>query len=81
MRLPAIVLLGLFAGSVFAEAVDYSLPDINARELLAVVPLLGASLFLGLYPSPVLDRTEPSVTIVSKYSSPSATSSRVQLTV
>ncbi|MGQ0826176.1 MAG: complex I subunit 4 family protein [Actinomycetota bacterium] len=36
--------------------------DITARELCTVVPLLGLSLFLGLYPKPVLDRTEPSVT-------------------
>ena len=31
------------------------------RELVTVVPLLGLSLFLGLYPKPVLDRFEPTV--------------------
>jgi NADH-quinone oxidoreductase subunit M len=36
-------------------------PDIGARELLTVVPLLGLSLFLGFYPRPVLDRVQPSV--------------------
>jgi NADH-quinone oxidoreductase subunit M len=35
--------------------------DIGFRELCTVVPLLGLSLFLGLYPKPVLDRLEPSV--------------------
>jgi len=37
------------------------LPEINLRELACVVPLLALSLFLGLYPKPVLDRIEPSV--------------------
>jgi NADH-quinone oxidoreductase subunit M len=36
-------------------------PDIRARELATVVPLLGLSLFLGFYPQPVLDRLAPSV--------------------
>ena len=37
------------------------LPEINLRELACVVPLLALSLFLGLYPKPVLDRIEPTV--------------------
>ena len=37
------------------------LPEINLRELACVVPLLALSLFLGIYPKPVLDRIEPSV--------------------
>jgi NADH-quinone oxidoreductase subunit M len=36
-------------------------PDIGIRELVTVVPLLGLSLFLGLYPKPVLDRFQPTV--------------------
>ena len=35
------------------------LPELNLRELACVVPLLALSLFLGLYPKPVLDRIEP----------------------
>jgi len=35
--------------------------EINLRELITVVPLLGLSLFLGFYPRPVLDRIQPSV--------------------
>ncbi len=38
-----------------------SLPEITGRELSCVVPLLALSLFLGVYPRPVLDRVEPSV--------------------
>jgi len=37
------------------------LPEISGRELVCVVPLLALSLFLGLYPKPVLDRVEPTV--------------------
>jgi NADH-quinone oxidoreductase subunit M len=35
--------------------------DVSLRELVVVVPLLGLSLFLGLYPKPVLDRVQPAV--------------------
>jgi NADH-quinone oxidoreductase subunit M len=36
-------------------------PDIGARELVTIVPLLGLSLFLGFFPQPVLDRVDPAV--------------------
>jgi NADH-quinone oxidoreductase subunit M len=35
--------------------------DLSFRELVVVVPLVGLSLFLGIYPKPVLDRIEPAV--------------------
>ena len=35
--------------------------DIGFREICTVAPLLGLSLFLGFYPTPVLDRLEPTV--------------------
>jgi NADH-quinone oxidoreductase subunit M len=35
--------------------------DVSLREVVVVVPLLALSLFLGLYPKPVLDRVEPTV--------------------
>jgi len=38
-----------------------STPDIGARELVTIVPLIGLSLFLGFFPKPVLDRIDPSV--------------------
>jgi NADH-quinone oxidoreductase subunit M len=40
---------------------NVGLRDITGRELATVVPLLALSLFLGIYPKPVLDRVEPSV--------------------
>ena len=43
------------------EGPNLTLPDIKVREVCAVVPLLALSLFLGLYPNPVLDRLQPSV--------------------
>jgi NADH-quinone oxidoreductase subunit M len=43
------------------EGENVGLPDITVRELATVVPLLGLSLFLGVYPKPVLERVEPSV--------------------
>ena len=48
----------VFTGEPSAE--NNGLADLNARELFCIVPLLGLSLFLGLYPKPVLDRVEPS---------------------
>ena len=38
-----------------------TLPDLNAREIGILVPLVLIILWLGIYPRPVLDRMEPSV--------------------
>jgi NADH-quinone oxidoreductase subunit M len=35
--------------------------DVNLREVVVVAPLLALSLFIGLYPKPVVDRVEPTV--------------------
>jgi NADH-quinone oxidoreductase subunit M len=35
------------------------MPDLNAREIAIVVPIVIAILWLGLYPAPVLRRMEP----------------------
>ncbi len=35
--------------------------DVNVREVFVVAPLILLSLFIGLYPKPVLDRVEPTV--------------------
>jgi len=43
------------------EGDNATMKDLNLRELVTVVPLLGLSVFLGVYPKPVLDRVEPSV--------------------
>ena len=36
------------------------IPDLNARELLLMAPLVAAIIWLGVYPKPVLDRMERS---------------------
>lgn len=41
-----------------------AMPEINFRELACVVPLLALSLFLGVYPKPVLSRIEPAAACV-----------------
>ena len=48
-----------FTGAPDGE--NATLRDLKVRELTAVVPLLALSLFLGIYPKPVIDRVEPSV--------------------
>jgi NADH-quinone oxidoreductase subunit M len=48
-----------FTGKPSGENVG--MKDVSLRELIVVVPLLGLSLFLGLYPKPVLDRIQPAV--------------------
>jgi NADH-quinone oxidoreductase subunit M len=35
--------------------------DVSLREVVVVAPLLALSLFIGLYPKPVIDRVEPTV--------------------
>ncbi len=48
-----------FTGAPSGE--NAKLRDLKVRELTGVVPLLGLSFFLGVYPKPVLDRVEPTV--------------------
>jgi NADH-quinone oxidoreductase subunit M len=48
------------------EGENATMADANGRELLVVVPLLALSLFIGLYPKPVLDRVEPTVKCVMR---------------
>ena len=43
------------------EGENKGLKDLDMRELTCVAPLLLLSLFLGLYPRPILDRVQPSV--------------------
>jgi NADH-quinone oxidoreductase subunit M len=35
------------------------LTDLSARELAVLVPLLGCIVWIGVYPKPILRRTEP----------------------
>ena len=64
--LAAVYLLWAFQRSFMGEPSgdNAKLVDLSVREVCCVVPLLALSLFLGLYPKPVLDRVEPSVKAV-----------------
>jgi NADH-quinone oxidoreductase subunit M len=42
-------------------------PDLNGRELSALVPIAAACLFLGVYPKPVLDSIKPEVQLVASF--------------
>jgi NADH-quinone oxidoreductase subunit M len=45
-----------------AEGENAEMSDMNLREMMVMAPLVGLILFLGIYPKPVLERIEPSVT-------------------
>jgi len=49
----------VFTGEPTGENATFA--DLNRVELTTLLPLLGLSLFLGLYPKPLLERVEPSV--------------------
>jgi NADH-quinone oxidoreductase subunit M len=49
----------VFTGEPQGE--NATMADMTPRELATVAPLLGLSLLLGIYPTPVLERVEPSV--------------------
>ena len=42
------------------------LPDLSAREWAVLLPLLAGILWLGLYPAPILRRTEPSARAITE---------------
>jgi NADH-quinone oxidoreductase subunit M len=44
-----------------ADDENASMRDMRMGEMLAMVPLLGLIVFLGVYPKPVLDRMQPAV--------------------
>ena len=49
----------VFTGEPTGENAAFA--DLNRVELATLLPLLGLSLLLGLYPKPLLERVEPSV--------------------
>jgi NADH-quinone oxidoreductase subunit M len=49
----------VFTGEPTGENATFA--DMSRLELATVLPLLAFSLFLGLYPKPLLERVEPSV--------------------
>ncbi|HEU5009026.1 MAG TPA: NADH-quinone oxidoreductase subunit M [Jatrophihabitantaceae bacterium] len=50
----------VFQGTVSEKVTKFR--DLNAREVLAVAPLLALIVFLGIYPKPVLNIINPAVT-------------------
>lgn len=43
------------------HAENQKLPDLSARELVVLAPLLAAIVWIGVYPAPILRRVEPAV--------------------
>ena len=43
------------------DEANASMKDMNLREWVTMIPLVGLIVFLGVYPKPMLDRIEPSV--------------------
>jgi NADH-quinone oxidoreductase subunit M len=41
------------------KPINEHIPDLNRRELILMVPLVAAMLWLGVYPAPVLRRMQP----------------------
>jgi NADH-quinone oxidoreductase subunit M len=44
------------------DEANTTFPDLNLGEKLVILPLIGLMVFLGVYPKPLLERIEPSVT-------------------
>ena len=44
--------------------VNKTLPDLDKREIAVMVPLLALMFFMGFFPRPLLNRIEPSVTVL-----------------
>ncbi len=62
--LGAVYLLWMFQRVMFGplkKAENKNLPDLSLREILVILPLVVMMLFMGVYPKPILSRTEKSV--------------------
>ena len=53
-------------GTKTSEA-NASLPDLNARELALVLPLVALMLFMGVYPGPFLNRSRASIEAARRF--------------
>jgi NADH-quinone oxidoreductase subunit M len=54
-----------------ADPENAKLADLNVREILVLAPLLAAIVWIGLYPGPILRRTEPAAnTLIQAIRSP-----------
>ena len=60
----AIYMLAAYKKAFFGEVTkeeNKNLPDVNKRELIALVPLLVVTIWLGIYPKPILEPINNSV--------------------
>ncbi|HET7322591.1 MAG TPA: NADH-quinone oxidoreductase subunit M, partial [Longimicrobiaceae bacterium] len=53
--------------NALTKPANHKVADLNAREVLILMPLVLAILWVGLYPKSFLDRMEPSVTRLVEY--------------
>jgi NADH-quinone oxidoreductase subunit M len=63
--LSALYLLWTYERVMFGpitKAINETLSDLTGREIAVMVPMLALMLFLGLFPRPLIDRIQPSVT-------------------
>jgi NADH-quinone oxidoreductase subunit M len=51
---------------------NQKLPDLSAREALVMAPIIVLMFLMGLFPNPILERTEPSVRALLKRMHPAA---------
>jgi NADH-quinone oxidoreductase subunit M len=61
--LAAIYILWMYQRTMNGPTVEAvrTMPDLRAREVLAIAPLVAAIVFVGVYPKPVLDIINPAV--------------------
>jgi len=63
--LAAVYLLWMYQRVMFGKITDdknSALSDLSLREKWVIVPLIALIIFIGVYPKPILERVEPSVT-------------------
>ena len=63
--LAAVYLLWMYQRVMFGKITDEknsALSDLSLREKWVIVPLIVLIIFIGVYPKPILERVEPSVT-------------------
>jgi NADH-quinone oxidoreductase subunit M len=79
--LTVVATIGILASTFYAlkviqrafhgpNAHEWSIPDLGARELLIMIPMMLILLWLGLYPQPVLRTFEPAMHKLQEYASP-----------
>lgn len=77
----AIYMLSAFKKAFFGEVTkeeNKNLPDVNKRELVALVPLVVLAIWLGIYPKPVLEPINNSVESVVQLMHEKATTSEAK---